>query len=372
MFGSLKGKPVFVVALLCAGLALAFGCGGDGDGSRCVDNDGDGYGNPASPDCSHGKLDCDDGDALVNPGATEGPLGEPTCTDGLDNDCDGAIDGDDACCDSTGMVEVPEGEFVMGSDGTDELSRVNEFPEHVVYLSAYWIDIYEVTNTEFAAFLNAYGSNTSPEGYELLDAADEDRHIFLDGDVWYAEPEYANHPVTDITWYGADTYCGYYCKRLPTEAEWEKAARGGCEVEGDPLACEDPADERTYPWGEGLDCGHANFADCVGDTTPVGSYILGTSPYGVHDMAGNVWEWAKDRYKIDYYSESPDVNPQGPESGRNRVIRGGAWGGYSLEPRCVYRYLKDPASANAGMGFRCARSLYTPADRIEFSRDSRR
>ena len=254
------------------------------------------------------------------------------------------------------MAFVPAGEFVMGSDWTDESSLQDEYPEHVVSLSAYWIDLYEVTNAEFAAFLNDYGGNVSPDGYEMLDDDDADRRIFLDDETWYAEPEHADHPVIEVSWYGAATFCDSHGKRLPTEAEWEKAARGGCEIGGDPLACEDPDDERTYPWGDVLDCEHANYGDCEDDTTPVGSYPLGVSPYGVYDMAGNVWEWCSDWYQSAYYAASPEEDPQGPESGNKRVTRGGACCGYGLDPRCAYRFFAPPAYTGGGLGFRCARS----------------
>ena len=253
------------------------------------------------------------------------------------------------------MVSIPAGEFVMGSDNTDPDSFSDEYPEHVVNLSGYEIDVYEVTNGEFAEFLNAYGSNESPEGYEMLDAYDPDQHIYWDGSSWYVEGGYADHPVVEVTWYGANTYCDYNGKRLPTEAEWEKAARGGCEVGGAPGACEDPADERTYPWGEGIDCDHANYYGCEGGTTPVGSYPLGVSPYGPYDMAGNVWEWVKDWYDGDYYDYSPYQDPQGPVSGMCRVLRGGAWYFGASGLRVALHLDGYPDVSSSVLGFRCAR-----------------
>jgi len=225
----------------------------------------------------------------------------------------------------------------------------------VANLSGYEIDLYEVTNEEFAEFLNAYGSNISPEGYEMLDDDDADRHIYWDGSSWYAEAGYEVHPVIEVTWYGANTYCDYNGKRLPTEAEWEKAARGGCEVGGDPGACEDPADERTYPWGEGIGCDHANYEGCVEDTTPVGSYPLGVGPYGAYDMAGNVWEWVHDWWDEDYYDDSPYQDPQGPGSGTARIVRGGSWIDGSIGLRVAGRDDLLPVNSDSGHGFRCAR-----------------
>ena len=315
---------------------------------KSMDDDGDGW-----IICDG---DCDDSNPDVNPGATEGPEGDPTCSDGVDNDCDGAVDGEDPACTGWDMASIPAGEFVMGSDETDPGSWDDEYPEHVVYLSAYEIDLYEVTNSEFADFLNAYGSNISPEGYEMLDDDAPDRHIYWNGSSWYAEAGYDDHPVIVVTWYGANTYCEYNGKRLPTEAEWEKAARGGCEVGGVPGTCEDPADERTYPWGEGIDCDHANYDLCVRDTTPVGSYSLGVSPYGAYDMAGNVYEWVKDWHDSGYYDESPYQDPQGPGSGLYRVLRGGSWFvDIFFRQRVASRFYCDPDYSNSNDGFRCAR-----------------
>ena len=304
-----KQRLGYAIALLVFGLFyVVLG----GQSKVCIDDDGDGYSvGTCGSEC--GPVDCDDTNPDVNPDAFEGPGGDSTCSDGLDNDCDGAIDVDDLGCFGSAMTSIPAGGFVMGSD-PDE-GHADEEPEHVVTLSAYDIDVYEVTNAEFAEFLNAYGSNNSPEGIEMLDADDTDRHIFFDVDSWIAEAGYEDHPVVEVTWYGADTFCQYFGKRLPTEAEWEKAARGGCEAGGDPGACEDPDDERAYPWGEEIDCDRANYSGCVEDTTSVGSYPEGMSPYGVHDMGGNVWEWVADKYHPGYYSISPPEDPAGPVTG---------------------------------------------------------
>ena len=385
---------------------------------ECEDLDGDGYGAPADPSCLYPELDCDDSDPSVNPGAVEvvddgidqdcngadtitcvvdadmdgygtdvgttvlAPDGScdtadgesndftdcddsesevnpgieesfaaGNCSDGVDNDCDGMVDLDEACF----MAQIPAGEFVMGSDPGEGAER--EEPEHVVYLSDYEIDLYEVTNEEFADFLSAYGSNISPEGYEMLDADAFARHIYWDGSSWYAEGGYEDHPAIEVNRYGANTFCDYYGKRLPTEAEWEKAARGGCEVGGAPGACEDPADERTYPWGESIDCDNANYSGCVRDTTPVGSYPLGVSPYGAYDMAGNVLEWVHDWYDSGYYDYSPYQDPQGPVSSLTRVLRGGSWSHFPHVGtlRVANRFTYAPVITWDDFGFRCAR-----------------
>ena len=317
-------------------------------GTSCWDDDGDGYQDEAC-----GGDDCDDGNPEVNPGETEGPAGDPTCSDGLDNDCDGATDGAEPICVHREMVTIPAGEFVMGSDPGE--GAADEMPEHVVWLSAFDIDLFAVTNHEFADFLNAYGSNLSPEGYEMLDEDDPDRHIFWVGGSWHAEFRYREHPAIEVTWYGASAFCDYYGKRLPTEAEFEKASRGGCEV-GGACVCDTHDDERTYPWGEEIDCDHANYSGCVGDTTPVGSYPLGVSPYGAYDMAGNVWEWVFDWYEMYYYAFSPYKDPQGPSSGTNRALHGGgSWTDGTYGMRVARRWPYDPISSGNNVGFRCAR-----------------
>ena len=264
------------------------------------------------------------------------------------------------------MVTIPAGEFVMGSDPGEGASQ--EMPEHVVNLSAYEIDLYEVTNKEFAEFMNAYGSNISPEGYAILHTESQDQHISWDdsSSSWELEDEYELHPVIEVTWFGAKTFCEYYGKRLPTEAEWEKAARGGCEKEGISEVCEDPYDERLYPWGdEDPTCDIVNYnhegeagtdSYCVGDTTRVGSYSSGVSPYRIDDMAGNVWEWVYDGYRDDYYEDSPYQDPQGPTTfGLSRVLRGGAWKGTWYDQRVTRRNAKNADRSAPGLGFRCAR-----------------
>jgi formylglycine-generating enzyme required for sulfatase activity len=239
------------------------------------------------------------------------------------------------------MVYVLAGEFEMGSeDGED-----NEKPVHTVYLDAFWIDQTEVSNTMFADFLNQQGNQT--EGGETwLDASDSHVQIHLDGITWKANNGYVDHPVINVSWYGANAYCSWVSRRLPTEAEWEKAARG--------------TNASVFPWGNDIDCSLANFRyDCIGDTSPVGAYPNGASMYGVLDMAGNVWEWVSDWYASTYYRSSPGSNPQGPSNSNTntRVRRGGSWnqtGSYTSYVRSSNRAGSSPEYAASNLGFRCA------------------
>ena len=217
-----------------------------------------------------------------------------------------------------GMVYVPAGEFIMGSDEGDS----DEQPVHTVYLDAFYIDRTEVTNAQYRECVEA-GACDTPADTRYYDNAD-----------------YAQHPVIWVSWNDADAYCRWVGKRLPTEAEWEKAARG--------------TDGRTYPWGEGIDCDHAQYGECAGQTVPVGSKSKGVSPYGALDMAGNVWEWVTDWYDSDYYARSPFQDPQGPDSGDYRVRRGGSWGSYVWYVRTAFRFYYHPSIAGNLVGFRCA------------------
>jgi formylglycine-generating enzyme required for sulfatase activity len=218
-----------------------------------------------------------------------------------------------------GMVSVPAGEFIMGSEEGDS----DEQPVHTIYLDAFYIDKTEVTNAQYRQCVEA-GACDAP-----VDA------------TYYDNADYAQHPVVFVSWHDADAYCRWAGKRLPTEAEWEKAARG--------------TDGRTYPWGEGIDCDRAQHGECAGQTVPVGSKPKGASPYGALDMAGNVWEWVADWYDSGYYSQSPARNPQGPDSGEERVLRGGSWSYGANFVRSANRYGDSPVDRFDNVGFRCAR-----------------
>ena len=229
------------------------------------------------------------------------------------------------------MVLIPAGEFTMGNDVSgDAISR----PAHQVYVEAFYIDKYEVTN----------------EMYDACSYAVECRKPLQRGSVtrttYFNNPVFANYPVLYIDWKMANAYCAWRGARLPTEAEWEKAARG--------------TDERIYPWGnEELDCSYANYAGCVGDTAQVDQHEKGQSPYGVFGMAGNVWEWTSSLNKI--YPYDPTDGREDPDVYGQRIVRGGSWhpnfGGNSGNVRVDTRAGLDPGYYGAYVGFRCVRSV---------------
>lgn len=220
-------------------------------------------------------------------------------------------------------VPVAAGEFVMGSP--DSQGNNDEHPQHTVYLDAFWIMQTEVTNAQYAKCVAA-GACSAPNNSRWQDAA------------------YADHPVTDVDWNQANAYAQWAGGRLPTEAEWEKAARG--------------TDGRTYPWGNEQPAQSlANCCDFVNDTTSVGSYPAGVSPYGVLDMAGNVREWTADWYGSSYYFQSPAQNPTGPDNSSAWVLRGGAYSGDADVVRVARRGLGfSPDSSGGELGFRVASS----------------
>jgi serine/threonine-protein kinase len=242
------------------------------------------------------------------------------------------------------MVYVPAGEFSMGSND----GFLDEQPVHTVYLDGFWIDSTEVTNTMYVKFLHAVG-NQVEGGVTWLNEEGYDVRIIQFDWGWVVESGYGDHPVGIISWYGAQAYCDWVGGRLPTEAEWEKAARG--------------TDGRTYPWGEAdPTCSLSNsFYGCAhgtdyGDTIWVGSHPRGASPYGALDLAGNVREWVADWYDESYYRVSPERNPTGPISGTLKIVRGGGWGHDAHTVRSAYREEARPDSTWDISGFRCSSS----------------
>jgi formylglycine-generating enzyme required for sulfatase activity len=243
------------------------------------------------------------------------------------------------------MVYVPAGEFLMGATAADGKAADDEKPQHTVCLDAFWIDRTEVTCAQYVRFLNALGGHMDTCGAhqcaEMKEGEDADSHILQRDGRYEAEPGFEEHPVVEVTWYGAEVYCEWAGVRLPTEAEWEKAARG--------------VDGRMYPWGNSApDCTKEQYGDCGGETVPVGSKLAGASPYGALDMAGNVWEWVSDWYDASYYRTSPPRNPQGLPSGEKRVFRGGSWGYLPQFTRTTDRARNLPIYAGPNVGFRCA------------------
>jgi eukaryotic-like serine/threonine-protein kinase len=229
------------------------------------------------------------------------------------------------------MMYVPEGGFLMGSDpAKDENAQYDEQPQHSVYLDAYWIDQTEVTNGMYAKCVSA-GKCFLPQ-----DSRSALRHNY------YGNSKYADYPVIYVDWNQAKTYCAWAGADLPTEAQWEKASRG--------------TDGRLYPWGDASPSSNLLNYGNVGDTTEVGHYPDGVSPYGALDMSGNVWEWVNDWYGIENYPSSPERNPQGAASGIGRIFRGAAYYLIDGGARSADRSGMEPTYRDSGTGFRCARS----------------
>jgi formylglycine-generating enzyme required for sulfatase activity len=238
--------------------------------------------------------------------------------------------------DGVEMVLVPPGCFMMGS----EEGESDEVPVHeICFDEPFWIDRYEVTNAQFAAFLNQ-GSNQSAEGVEYLDTDDEDARIQQNG-TWAAETEFADHPAIEVTWYGARDFCASRNARLPTEAEWEYAARG--------------PDALVYPWGNDFVADNVVYSgNSGGQTAAVGSRAGGVSWVGAYDMSGNVWEWVSSLYQS-YPYEMGDGR-EDTNSTDVRVLRGGSWDFITNLLRAADRFWYSPVLTFNGFGVRCARS----------------
>jgi formylglycine-generating enzyme required for sulfatase activity len=244
--------------------------------------------------------------------------------------CAGAATTRVSAADGMAEVMVPAGDFLMGSLASDPDAYPGESPLHTVYLDSYGIDRTEVTNAMYARCVQA--STCRPPG----------RMSSYTRDAYYGNSTYAAYPVIFVTWYDAAAYCRWAGGLLPTEAQWEKAARG--------------TDGRPYPWGSSMP-GQTllNYNTQVGDTTVVGGFPAGASPYGALDMAGNVWEWVADWYVPDYYARSPQRDPLGPAQGLGRVMKGGAWNVTSQTARAAVRARRTPDYAYDNVGFRCVR-----------------
>jgi serine/threonine-protein kinase len=232
------------------------------------------------------------------------------------------------------LVYVPEGKFLMGSKDTDVPSLDNERPQRLVNLDAFWIDATEVTNKQYRPCIDA--QVCSPK----VDAGDDWR-------IYNNDSKYDDYPAVFVDWKNASAYCEWVGRRLPTEAEWEKAARG--------------TDGQIYPWGSGAPNNDLlNYNGKINFPTAVKSYPDGVSPYGAYDMAGNVLEWVSDWYSDAYYSIAPLLNPLGPESGTRHIGRGGSNNSGADVVRSAYRFHVAPnffgqLTYNDG-GFRCALS----------------
>ena len=247
--------------------------------------------------------------------------------------------------DGAPMVIVPEGVFPMGVPKAARDGGVDERPNHDVYVDTFYIDTYEVTNGRYLQFLTETGHRIPQH------PSDPSKGLWKGNTM----PEsVVDLPVINVDWYDAKSYCEWADKRLPTEAEWEKAAKG-------------PNDWR-FPWGdvEPTDR-HLNYNQVWhGEATlvPVGIYEPGKSPYGAYDMAGNVWEWVADWYDPQYYSKSPPSNPKGPETGTHKVLRSSGWQVETPQVRIFTRIKMDPLGRNHSTGFRCAKDVEKQSDTV--------
>ncbi|OLP16770.1 hypothetical protein BST81_18915 [Leptolyngbya sp. 'hensonii'] len=243
-----------------------------------------------------------------------------------------------------GMVEIPAGEFVMGHASIDALD--NERPLHRVHLKTYWIDRTPVTCDQYRAFMEAggYGDDRwwSAAGWAWLQTAQVHQPLY-----WSDAPQFGPHPVCGVSWYEAEAYARFVGKRLPTEAEWEKAAGWDGETQ----------QPRTYPWGEAEpEAQHCNHGHFQGWTTPVGAYPAGASPAGCLDLLGNIWEWTNSWFEG--YGEFESYPYPGYSQvyfdGQHRVLRGGSWATRSWAMRCAFRNWYYPSMRQMFAGFRCA------------------
>ena len=221
-------------------------------------------------------------------------------------------------------ILIPSGEFNMGKNTSNQTDWQ---PEHKVVIDSFYLDAYEVTNQQYAEFCRAT-KHALPEFWGMKE--------------FKCSPEFPDHPVVGVSWFDAESYAKWAGKRLPTEAEWEYACRGGLV-------------DQNFHTGNQLDSTKANFAKKYKGTLRVGTFA--PNAFGLYDMPGNVWEWTADNYADDYYQDSEPSNPKGPKNGRFKVIRGGSWHSGAM---CVQNYFRNglsPSWIDFGVGFRCAKSL---------------
>ena len=238
------------------------------------------------------------------------------------------------------MIKIPAGEFIMGSP--DGVGNDNEHPQHTIYLDEFYIGKYEVTNEQYAEFLSKTGKTEDDKGNVLINFLIV--AINKDGQVYKAKNGWEDHPIIGVSWYGAKAYAEWDGGRIPTEAEWEKSARG--------------TDGRIWPWGNIWNKDFCNSWDIEPhQTSPVGNFPKGASFYGVQDMAGNAFEWVADWYQVDYYKVTPSRNPKGPDSEGFKVMRGGGWPELSDEVRSAFRFGGPPDSTDSRTGFRIAKDF---------------
>ncbi len=232
------------------------------------------------------------------------------------------------------MVQIPEGPFTMGSVEGDP----DEAPEHQVYVSTFYVDLKEVTQGEYERYMKM-----TKRGKPFIPVFEDDQAKILKSEL----------PAMGISWADALAYCKWAGKRLPTEAEWEKAARG--------------ESKRRYPWGDEFGSGHANIdgdEDGFKYLSPPGSFESGRSPYGVYDMTGNVAEWVADTYEEQYYRKTPYRDPQGPSEGQHKIIRGGSWRETRTSARIAKRFQAKMWRTDTTIGVRCAKDADEPKPEI--------
>jgi formylglycine-generating enzyme required for sulfatase activity len=237
--------------------------------------------------------------------------------------------------DGAPMALIKTGEFLMGTPLSNRDGGRDEYPQRQIFLDAFYLDVYEVTNGRYMEFITVTGHRV-PEH-----PRDKKLTLWKESTVPDA---FKDHPVVNVDWYDATAYCKWAGKRLPTEAEWERAARG--------------TTGRRFPWGDTEPTrAHANYLNQWrngGGLEPIGTHPRGASPEGVQDLQGNVWEWVADWYDPHYYENGPTRNPQGPAEGVRKVIRGSGWESEAPVLRSAHRLSSPPTNRNHTLGFRCA------------------